>query len=353
MQRRAAAAYFVFFVVLTAGALFVLSGATQPQIQLDEERLTEGETLTVGDTTYTVDSLSNGSGSLTYVNESARFTAELANNSTVAGSALSFEGNGAVYSTTLDGGADVAFNGSTYSLTIPDVEDPSNFTLVNPEDQNDTATFAEGDTFPYGSNQTTVTAVSADQVELTWSDDYRVFIANGSASSVSEFRLTQQFNVTALLTSDPAVYDDTFTRDGVTYVTYRENDSNVPLDEYLPEPTTATFEEGAEIGFQGNQTTVANVTSERALMEWFGPRTNTIDLTEGGNITAFAGDTTYVVHFPTNSSVQITSDYAAYQAELDAQDKFTERMNGFWGIAILGSLTAIILLGAAYLPSRG
>lgn len=351
MQRRAAAAYFVLFVVLTAGALFVLSGATQPQIQLDEERLTEGENLPVGETTYTVGSLSNGSGSLTYVNESARFTAELANNSTVAGEALSFDGNGAVYTATLDGGADVAFNGSTYSLTIPEAEDPSNFTLVNPEDQNDTATFAEGDTFPYQSNQTTVTDVSSSQVDLTWSDNYRVFIANGSAANISEFRLTQEFNVTALLTGDPAVFNETFTRDDITYVTYRENDSNVPLDAYLPDPVNVTFEEGAEIGFQGNQTTVANITAERALMEWFGPQTNTIDLSEGANITL--GETTYVVHFPNNSSVQITSDYAAYQAELDRQDQFTERMNGFWGIAILGSLTAIILLGAAYLPSRG
>jgi len=93
MQRRAAAVYFVLFVLIGAGAYgFMQVGMSEPTVDLDGSTYSEGDELTVGDRTYTVDAISTEEGEiarfegevdLVWTNESRRASATLENDSTV------------------------------------------------------------------------------------------------------------------------------------------------------------------------------------------------------------------------------------------------------------------------------
>lgn len=280
MQRRAAAIYFAFFLVLGAGAYSVIAVAEQPAIELDATAHAQGDTFTVGGQEYTVANISlvvsegghgGGGGHLeatvAWTNQSAQFTAELANNSTVP------------------------YRDGTYRVLVPNTTDPDRFTL------------------------------------------------------------RQEFNVTAILREDPDVYNETVTVDGERHVTYRANNTNVPLDEYLPDPDSEQFSEGDSLDYQGNQTTVENVTTERVLLVWTHPRDRSVKVTQGQNVTL--GGTPYVTNFPSEDRVQFSPDHDAYQLAVERQDRFHERTNGLWAIVILSSLAAVFVAGLAYMPVRG
>ncbi|EMA21631.1 hypothetical protein [Haloarcula argentinensis] len=90
-----------------------------------------------------------------------------------------------------------------------------------------------------------------------------------------------------------------------------------------------------------------------ATLEWFAPRENTIELSEGGNITL--NEQRFFTHFPDHHTVQIVpiQQYDQYQETLDQQDYFHERKNGIWGVSILSGIAAVLMLGMAYMPVRG
>src|SRR6056297_19823 len=92
MQRRAAAAYFVFFLVVSVAAYAYIGVAEsqRPEVQLDGQELTNDSTFTAGGQTYTVSNihLSGGGGGgsmaadLSWTNSSSQYTATIANGST-------------------------------------------------------------------------------------------------------------------------------------------------------------------------------------------------------------------------------------------------------------------------------
>jgi hypothetical protein len=184
MQRRAATVYGVLFLVIAAGAYSLIGVAQQPQIDVQGDTYAENETVTVNGLEYEVASVSEGEGTLTRVNESARYTETWQNDSTVE-----LEDN------------------STYRVLIPNESDPNQFTLqqefelgenvstveqdgtefvvVNESDGNrslvpvdqykrqqfgepDTQQHSEGDTFQLRGNETTVTNVTASDATLAW-----------------------------------------------------------------------------------------------------------------------------------------------------------------------------------------
>ena len=287
MQRRVAAIYFVFFLVMGASAYSVIAVAESPSVEVPGDTYSQGDSFTVSGQQYTVteaklEESSGGGGHgggggpsyagvLSYTNQSFQFTATLANNSTV-----------------------------TY--------------------QNDT---------------------------------YQVLVDNSSNS----FTLRQSFNVSSILKSDPAVYNTTATIEGERYVTYRANGTNRLLSEYLPEPQTHQFSTGDTMQYQGNETTVASVSASEATLEWTGTKQQSVELTEGANVT-LAG-TQYFPHFSgENGNVEITiaqsqQAYPTYQDELARQDYFHERVNGLWGVVILAGLAAALIVMFAMMPVKG
>ena len=357
MQRRVAAIYLVFFLVMGASAYSVIAVAEQPPVDLEGQSYGQGDTLTVDGRQYTVTELSAGgegeegggeaSATLAWTNESARYTATLPNGSSVAPVRATFPGQRAVYTATLEEGDTVTFNGSETTVSIPDVDSPTNFSLVR--DGNATATLAYNDTLAYRGNATTVAAVSSDEVRLVWGDNYRVFVPN--ASDPTSFRMIQEYNVSARLAADPAVEDEPITRaDGQQYVVFTANGSTLLLSEYFPAPDVGRLQKGDTMTVGGNETTVADVTGSGVLVEWTGPQTNTIDVAEGDNVTLNGQE--YVVHFR-EGSVQLSPQVAKYQEDLRRQDYFKERQNGLWGVTLLSGIAAMFIVGLAYLPVRG
>ncbi|MBX0295677.1 hypothetical protein [Haloarcula nitratireducens] len=288
MQRRAAAAYFAFFLVISVAAYAYIGVAQsqQPEVSLEGNELSNDSTFTIDGTTYTISSvqMSGGGGGghggggggsmgaeLSWTNQSSRYTGTLENGST----------------TTLDN--------TTYNVTT-----------------------------------------------------------SNSSKSVT---LREQLNVTALLRNDSAVENSLVTQNGTDYVVYRENNTLHPASEWLPEPETRTYQVSQTFPYQSEsglqETTLTNVTTESATVEWVAPRNRTVQLSEGGNVTLQGQQ--YFAHFPDHQTVQLVSvdQYSTYQAQLADQDYFHERTNGLWGVSILSGIAAVLMLGMAYLPTRG
>lgn len=289
MQRRVAAIYLVFFVVLGASAYSVMAMAEQPAVDIPNgETYENGSTFTAGDQQYLVqvgieqseggDHGGGGAspvGNLTYVNESAQAT----------------------------------------------------------------ATWADGDV-------------------VTYLDEEYEATVNTSAARVS---LIEYVNVTATLQNDSAVYNETVVINGTESVTYREDNRNQPLEEYIAEqyPNRQRFEftEGDEIEYDGETATVTSVADSEATLTWTEPQQEQISLEEGGNVSLADGNT-YFAHFDTHGDAPTVvlapqSEYGAYQGDLARQDNFTRRMNGLWGVIILSGAAGFLIISLAYMPVRG
>jgi len=264
MQRRAAAVSVALFLLLAAGSYTLIGAAQQPAVSLEDPdyAVSQGEERTIAGTSYNFSSVSDGSATATWVNESARYTETWAANDTVA----------------IDG---------------------QNFTVA-------------------GLNE---------------------------SEGVFELREVQE------------VDRPTVEQDGTTYVVIEdgENRTLVPRENYLPEQEVVEYEVGDGIDYDGNEneTTVAAVSEEEVTVEWFAPDTIEVEFGEGENTTI--GDTAYLAHFETvdgESVLQLTTDYEDYHSDVDAQEQFHERTNGLWGVVIMASLAAALVVMLAFLPSR-
>lgn len=198
MQRRATAISVAFFLVLAVGAYALIGMAEEPAVSIEEQNreivVGSGESFTVDGVTYTVGEVGEGSTEAVWRNESARFTATLENNSTVA------------------------YRDANYTVLVPNVSDPGSFTLreVQPVDrptvtQNgtvyviveeegerrlvprseylpepDVREFEAGDELDYGGNATTVAAITPEEATLEWFGpaDVTVSISEGENASL-------------------------------------------------------------------------------------------------------------------------------------------------------------------------
>ncbi len=292
MQRRAAALYVALFVVVSVASYSLIATAEEPGIEFQnpEYTLSENDTLTVGGNEYTVSSIEASSSS--------------------GGGGGGHGGGGG-------GGGGVERTGTI-------------------EWTNQSAQFSET-----WANNSTVTLDGTN---------YTVLIPN--TSNPSSFTLQNEINKQQILQNDSQADDQTITRNGSEYVVIEDQNGTrlVPADEYFPEPTNRTINEGQTLDYNGNQTTVANVTSQSATLRWTAPRTNTIDVSDNANVTL--GDTTYLAHFRDNSTLVLTQDFASYQEQSAEIDRYHTYLEGLWGVSIVAAVTAVLLAGMAYLPSR-
>jgi len=284
MQRRAAAIYVAFFLIVGAASYSLIATAETPAVEFQnpEYELSPDDTFTAGGTEYTVSGISaqyegggHGSaaslvreGTLAWTNESARYTATWENNSTVS------------------------YNNNEWRVLVPNTSDPS------------------------------------------------------------EFVLQDELNRTAILQEDPNADDQLVTRQGEKFVAITEDNTTrlVPAAEYFPAPERIDYAQGDTVDYQGNQTTVSQVTSDGVTLAWSGPRTNTITAGDRGNVTL--GDETYLAMYPDNSTLVLTTDFQEFREQQAEIDAYHEQKNGLWGISIVSGVTAVLLAGMAYLPSR-
>ena len=282
MQRRAAAIYVAFFIVLGAASYSVIATATAPTVEFDnpDHRLSQGDQFSVDEQQYTVSTISaetSGSGGGASVTRSGE---------------LSWTNDTARYTQTWEHDATVTYQDETYRVVVEDADDPTSF------------------------------------------------------------RLVEEINRTAILQEDSAVENETVTVNGTEYVVRQDGDGRTltPASEYFPTPASTNYAEGDSLQFQGNATTVADVTGEGATLAWTAPRTNTVSVGNEANVTV--NGQRYFAYFPDNSTLVLESDYGVYQQQTNEIDTYHEHVNGLWGVSIVSFATAIMLLGMAYMPSR-
>lgn len=165
-------------------------------------------------------------------------------------------------------------------------------------------------------------------------EEYKILIPNRSAPATATLRVVQQPNGTA-------------------------------------DPFSRRLGEGDSIRYQNNSTTVRNVSKGSLLLQWQAPKTKTVPLGEtdaikttlvrgglprqvqfpaGGSNVTLNGET-FTVHYPTNSTVQLSKDGQGYQQQLRQVRHRNERIAGLWGVFILSTITVILLLALSYLPT--
>jgi hypothetical protein len=222
MQRRAAAIYVAFFIVLGAASYSLIATASAPTIGFEnpDHSLSEGDQFSVDDRQYTVSSLtaetSGGggghggggatvtrSGELSWTNDSARHTQ------------------------TWEHDATVTYQGEEYRVLVAEGDDPSTFRLQ--EVVNRTAILQED--------------ASVDDETVTVNGTEYVVRSEGDDRSL------------------------------------------IPASEYFPEPSSTTYSEGDSLDYQGNATTVSSVTGDGATLAWTAPQTNTVGVDNNANVT--------------------------------------------------------------------
>jgi len=205
-----------------------------------------------------------------------------------------------------------------------------------------TATIANASNVTY---QTDIPETDWDDAGIT----YRVTIPNTSAASPATFTEIQTTNHT------------TYTENGTRYVVVdRDGDGTkeaVEFTEYYGEPRTFTVAVGDDLTYQNNTTTVTSMSTAEFSVAWNAPSNVTASAGAGSNVTLPTG--TYLAYFqdtdPASEGPEVvvfTQDFAGYEAALERQAYWSDRMKGLWGVVAIGLLTGLGLLGMAYLPSR-
>lgn len=220
MQRRAGAAFVVFFLLVGAASLALVTTASSPEFDVDGQQLEQGDSFEVDGQTYNVESVSaseggggdghggGGGGETTYeavfnwTNESYQHTESWENNSTVTvddteWTVLVNEGGNGSFVLREDvnetqilqndpdaGNETVTYEGEPHVVVTRNGSEelvPASEYFPDPE----TRQLSTDDQFDYNGNQTTVTAVTNTSAEVQW-----------TAPKTQTTSVTQQGNVT-------------------------------------------------------------------------------------------------------------------------------------------------------------
>lgn len=199
------------------------------------------------------------------------------------------------------------------------------------------------------SQRYTETLENNSTVELD-NTTYRVLIPN--ESDPGEFTLREEFSLSENVS--------TVTQNETTYVVVDEGENKtfVPVDEYkrqqFGEPATQEYAEGDTLQYEGNETTVSNVTKDAATLAWTAPGTIAVSIAEGETFSLGPDGNTeeFVAHFPGDGQVVLSQDSSEYERQVNEIDEFNERIAGLWGVTILSVLVVFLLFGLAFLPNK-
>ena len=201
MQRRAAAAYFVFFLVVSVAAYAYIGVAEsqRPAVELEGPELTNDSTLTAGGQTYTVSNIQmsggggghgGGGGSmaadLSWTNNSSQYTATIEAGSTVTQDNTTYNvsvdnATGMLMLTAQQNVTQLLQNDSTVENSLA-TRDGERFVVYSQNDtlrplqewlpEPETVTYATGDQYPYqaegGTQTTTITNVTNSTATVEW-----------------------------------------------------------------------------------------------------------------------------------------------------------------------------------------
>ena len=199
--------------------------------------------------------------------------------------------------------------------------------------------------------------VTVEQSE-TWANGSTVSIGEQewrveiSGESPSEFTLVEVLDRQAILEGDSRADNETVQRDDGTYVVLTEDGEStlVPAEEYFPAPEERSYAVSDTLEYGGHTATVDNVTAEQAVLAWEATQTESVEITQHSTVTI--GETDFVAHFPDASTMQLSSDMEEYEAQVAQIDQFQQYSSGLTRVLVLAFLSSLLLLGAAFIPSR-
>jgi len=199
--------------------------------------------------------------------------------------------------------------------------------------------------------------VTVEQSE-TWANGSTVSIGEQewrveiSGESPSEFTLVEVLDRQAILEGDSRADNETVQRDDGTYVVVTEDGEStlVPAEEYFPAPEERSYVVSDTLEYAGHTATVDNVTAEQAVLAWEATQTESVEITQHSTVTI--GETDFVAHFPDASTMQLSSDMEEYEAQVAQIDQFQQYSSGLTRVLVLAFLSSLLLLGAAFIPSR-
>lgn len=246
MQRRAAAIYVAFFIVLGTASYSLIATASAPTVTFEnpDHSLSEGDRITVDDRQYTVSSItaemSGGgghggggaevtrSGEITWTNDSARYTQTWEHNATVTyqgeeyrvvvegddpsmfrlqeeinRTAILQEDDSVNDETVTVDGTQYVVRGSGDDRTLI----PASEYFPEPS----STEYGEGDTVDYRGNATTVSSVTSDGATLAWTGERTNTVAVDNRANVTLNGQTYfayfPDNSTLVLENDYGVYE--------------------------------------------------------------------------------------------------------------------------------------------------
>lgn len=259
---------------------------------------------------------------------------------------------------------------ASYTL-IATAEEPT-ITLDNAEYE-----LSQNDTFSVGGQQYTVTSIEEGEdgggsgtlewtetdVEMTetWANESTVevdgtewtVLIEGDAENATSFTFEEVVDRQAVLEDDPDVLNETQEVDGEEYVVDQSSGENdlIPVDEYFPAPDTQTGSVGDNLTYNDRTVTVDEIGADGVTVAWTEDQTNTIDLSHEGT-SELADDNEYLVFFPGDESVMLTQDTTSYDAQVESQQQFSERLTGLRYAIFMSMLFVVSLIALAFLPSR-
>ncbi|PHQ38885.1 hypothetical protein DJ69_09280 [Halorubrum persicum] len=199
--------------------------------------------------------------------------------------------------------------------------------------------------------------VVVDQSE-TWANEstvtvddrqWRVEIAGDDPSA---FTLVEVLDRQAILEADDDADNETVERDDGEYVVVTEDGEStlVPANEYFPAPEEQSYATGDSFQYNGQSVTVDQVTTGQAVIVWEATQTNTIEVTNHATVTL--GGTDFVANFPDASTLTMSDDIEGYEAQVAEIDQFQQYNSGLTRVVILALFSVVLLLSAAFIPSR-
>jgi translation elongation factor P/translation initiation factor 5A len=197
------------------------------------------------------------------------------------------------------------------------------------------------------------------EVSETWANgstvtvDERDWQVTVDGANATEFTLVEVLDRQAILEADDAAENQTVTLEDGEYVAVTDDSGErtlVPAEEYFPAPEERSYAVGDTLQYDGQTATVDGVTADGAVLVWEATQTETIEVGQEGTVTL--GGTDYVAHFPDASTLRLSSDMEAYEAQVAEIDTFNQYNSGLSRVFILSMLSSIMLAGAAFLPSR-
>ncbi len=189
-----------------------------------------------------------------------------------------------------------------------------------------------------------------DSVEV---DDTDWEVQIDDADEPAAFTLEEILDRQAILEADPDASNETVEQDGEEFVVIESagDQELVPAEEYFDAPATVTYSEGDSFVYNDQTVTVSELSASDVTLTWTADETNTDDLQQGEMI-ELADDNEYLTFFPDTNSVMLTQDTTSYDAQVESQQQFADRITGLTYAIVTSLLLVVSLIAFAFLPSR-